>query len=99
MLVISSGLNWMHMRRRKPRDSSDRHARARTNKDHANWYHLWECGALGPNGAVVADYGGRAQVVALDLAHEVLIDVRLPRHPVQWLLLLNYDLQCNARGG
>jgi hypothetical protein len=46
-------------------------------------YHLWECGALGPNGAVVADYGSGGQVVALDLAHEVLIDVCLPRHPVR----------------
>jgi hypothetical protein len=29
----------------------------------------------------VADDGGGGEVVALDLAHEVLVDVRLPRHP------------------
>jgi hypothetical protein len=37
-------------------------------------------GALSPDGAVVADDGGGGEVVALDLAHQVLVHVRLPRH-------------------
>lgn len=57
--------------------------RARTNKEGTNEQrraHRRERGALGPDGAVVADDGGGGEVVALDLAHEVLVDVRLPRH-------------------
>ena len=42
---------------------------------------LRERGALSPDGAVMADDRRRGEVVALDLAHEVLVDVRLPRHP------------------
>lgn len=41
---------------------------------------LGEAGALGPDVAVLADDGGGGQVVALHLAHQVLVDVLLPRH-------------------
>lgn len=41
---------------------------------------LGECGALRPDGAVVAGDGRGREVVALDLAHQVLVHVRLPRH-------------------
>jgi hypothetical protein len=35
---------------------------------------------LRPDGAVVAEDGGGGEVVALDVAHQVLVHVRLPRH-------------------
>lgn len=41
---------------------------------------LREIGALGPNGAVLADDGGGGEVVALDFAEQVVVDVGLPRH-------------------
>lgn len=84
MLVISSGLNCTGTdefttvagdRSRKNKNNSGRR-RSR------NWWfcYLREGGALCPDGAVVADDGGGGEVVALDLAHQVLVDVRLPRH-------------------
>ena len=45
---------------------------------------LRESRALGPNAAVVADDGCGGEVIAFDFAHEMIIDVGLPRH----LLLL-----------
>jgi hypothetical protein len=67
------------IRDRSGRRWPERIRKERTNGEGADQR---ECGALGPDGAVVADDGGGGEVVvALDLAHEVLVDVGLPRHP------------------
>lgn len=42
---------------------------------------LREGGALCPDGAVVAYDCGRGEDVALGIAHKVLVNVGLPRHP------------------
>jgi hypothetical protein len=44
-----------------------------------------EGGALSPDAAVVADDGGGGEVVPVDLAHQVVVDVRLPRHLADWV--------------
>lgn len=49
---------------------------------------LRESRALGPNAAVVADDGCGGEVIAFDFAHEMIIDVGLPRHLPLLLLLL-----------
>jgi len=41
---------------------------------------LGEALGLRPGAAVVADDGGGAEVLAIDLAQQVVVDVRLPRH-------------------
>lgn len=41
---------------------------------------LREGRALGPYAAIVADDGGGGEMLAVDLTHEVVIYVRLPRH-------------------
>jgi hypothetical protein len=41
---------------------------------------LGEVLGLCPDAAVVADDGGGAEVLAFDVAQQVVIDVRLPRH-------------------
>jgi hypothetical protein len=41
---------------------------------------LGESGALGPHTAIMADNGGSRQMVALDFAHQMIINVCLPRH-------------------
>jgi hypothetical protein len=41
---------------------------------------LGEALGLRPNAAVVTDDGGGAEMLSFDLAHQVLVDVRLPRH-------------------
>lgn len=41
---------------------------------------LGEGGALGPDASVEAEDGGRGEVIALNIAHKVLVDVSLPRH-------------------
>ena len=41
---------------------------------------LRKSGALSPNAAVMADDGGGGEVVAVDLAQQVVVHVRLPRH-------------------
>lgn len=43
-------------------------------------FYLGEVGGLRPDAAVVADDGGGGEVVAVNLAHQVVVDVRLPRH-------------------
>lgn len=47
-----------------------------------------EISALSPNGAVMADNSGRCEMGPLDLAHQVVINVRLPRHLLLLLLPL-----------
>ena len=49
--------------------------------------HLRESRALGPNAAVVADDGCGGEVIAFDFAHEMIIDIGLPRHLLLLLLL------------
>lgn len=39
-----------------------------------------ERGALSPDAAVEADDGGGGELLTLNIAHEVIIDVGLPRH-------------------
>jgi hypothetical protein len=41
---------------------------------------LREAGALGPHASIVADDGRGGEMLAVDLAHQVVINVRLPRH-------------------
>lgn len=41
---------------------------------------LREGGALGPHTAIETDDGRGGEIVAVDLAHQVLVNVRLPRH-------------------
>lgn len=41
---------------------------------------LREGGALSPDGAVMAEDSGGGEVITLDLRHQVIIYVRLPRH-------------------
>lgn len=41
---------------------------------------LGEVGALGPNAAVMAKDGGGGEVGAVDVGHQVVVYVRLPRH-------------------
>lgn len=41
---------------------------------------LGEARGLRPEAAVEAEDGGGAEVLAIDLAHQVVVDVRLPRH-------------------
>lgn len=41
---------------------------------------LREVGALGPDTAVVANDGGGGKVVAVDVGHQVVVYVGLPRH-------------------
>jgi len=95
MLDISSGLNWAGARGADHACTEWEAARglavrawsisigAKPNNRSTEMRcaHRREGGALSPDGAVVADDGGGGEVVALDLAHEVLVDVRLPRHP------------------
>uniref|UniRef100_A0A2P2K1F8 Profilin-6 n=1 Tax=Rhizophora mucronata TaxID=61149 RepID=A0A2P2K1F8_RHIMU len=50
---------------------------------------LREAGALSPDATVVADDGGSRETVAVDVAHEVVVDVRLPRHSQRRLRLTN----------
>lgn len=41
---------------------------------------LREVGALGPNAAVMANDGGGGEVAAVDVGHQVVVYVGLPRH-------------------
>lgn len=43
---------------------------------------LRERSTLGPNAAVVAKDGGGGQMLIVDVAHQMIINVRLPRHPL-----------------
>lgn len=45
-----------------------------------NRENLREILALSPNAAVLTDNGRRSEVIALNLAHQMFIDVNLPRH-------------------
>lgn len=96
MLVISSGLNCTGTDEftTVAGDRSRKNKNNRGRRRSRNWWfcYLREGGALCPDGAVVADDGGGGEVVALDLAHQVLVDVRLPRHLRRRLLLHNERL-------
>jgi hypothetical protein len=41
---------------------------------------LRELVGLRPNAAVKANDGGGGELLAIDVAHQVVVDVRLPRH-------------------
>ena len=49
---------------------------------------LRESGALSPNAAVMADDGGGREMVAFDIAHQMVVHVCLPRHLVLVVVLL-----------
>jgi hypothetical protein len=97
MFVISSGLNWTRnnttrsqiTRHRHQRRDLGRRSESRT-KEQQTKPHTYrrEVGALSPDGAVVAEDGGGGEVVPLDLAHQVVVNVRLPRHLADWISLL-----------
>lgn len=42
---------------------------------------LRESGALSPNAAVLAEDSGGREMIAINFAHEMFIDIGLPRHP------------------
>ena len=42
--------------------------------------YLREGGALGPDGAILAEDRCGSEMLTVDLAHEMIIDVGLPRH-------------------
>ena len=44
--------------------------------------YLGEGLALRPDAAIVAEDGGGRETLAIDLAHQMIVDVRLPRHPL-----------------
>lgn len=50
---------------------------------------LREIGGLSPDAAVMAEDSGSREVVAFDLAHQVVIDVSLPRHVIRLSLDLS----------
>jgi hypothetical protein len=97
MFVISSGLNWTRnnttrsqiTRHRHQRRDLGRRSESRT-KEQQTKPHTYrrEVGALSPDGAVVAEDGGGGEVVPLYLAHQVVVNVRLPRHLADWISLL-----------
>jgi hypothetical protein len=53
---------------------------SRAGRDKVGVNDLGEALGLRPNAAVVTDDGGGAEMLSFDLAHQVLVDVRLPRH-------------------
>lgn len=50
--------------------------------------YLGKGGALRPDAAVLADNGSGRQMLAVDVAHQMIVDVRLPRHLLLLLFLL-----------
>lgn len=60
---------------------------------------LGEALGLRPGAAVVADDGGGAEVLAFDLAQEVVVDVRLPRHPAPRSSSCSGDDFASSAGG
>ena len=61
-------------------------------KQNSKTPNLREVGALSPGVAVVAEDGGGGQILTVDLAHQVIVDVRLPRHLSLSLSFLSLSL-------
>ena len=61
---------------------------------------LREIGALSPHTAVLTENSGGGEVVAFDIAHKVVINVRLPRHLLLFFFVfsMRYLVLCAAWG-